>query len=300
LHPKINWGLELGKLQSRRVFAPTLTSPEMPTPTIHPQTRTNKRFLELLGNGIHLEMVLIRGGEFLMWSPDDELERPSDGRESPQHRVTVPTFFMGRYPVTQAQWRVVAGLPKVERDLNSDPSRFKGNDRPVEKVSWYDAVEFCDRLSAHTNRPYRLPSEAEWEYACRAGTTSPFYCGETLTTEIANYDGNYTYGRGVVGENRGETTPVDQFKLANPWGLCDMHGNVYEWCLDHWHENYEGAPIDGSAWLSEGESADRVLRGGSWSYAPRNCRSAYRLHHHPGYRNVNFGFRVVVAPPGTP
>lgn len=270
----------------------------MPTPTIQRQPGTNKRFLEPLGDGIYLEMVLIRGGEFLMGSPDDELERSSDGRESPQHSVTVPTFFMGRYPVTQAQWRVVAALPKVKRDLKADPSEFKGNNHPVEQVSWHDAVEFCDRLTQHTGRTYRLPSEAEWEYACRAGTPTPFFCGETITTDIANYDGNYTYGRGVKGEYRRKTTPVDHFGMANPWGLCDMHGNVYEWCLDHWHENYEGAPADGSAWLSEDENADRVFRGGSWYFDPRNCRSAYRFHNRPASRIDDIGFRVVVAPGG--
>jgi formylglycine-generating enzyme required for sulfatase activity len=272
----------------------------MPTPTIQHQTRTNKRFLEPLGGSIPLEMVLIRGGEFLIGSPDDELERASDGREDPQHQVTVPTFFMGRYSVTQAQWRVVARLPRIQRDLEADPSHFKGDNRPVEQVSWYNAVEFCDRLSVHTKRQYRLPSEAEWEYACRAGTTSPFYCGETITTEIANYKGSSTYGRGIKGEDRRKTTPVDQFNLANPWGLCDMHGNVWEWCLDHWHENYDGAPTDGSAWLSENENTSRVYRGGSWSSNPRNCRSVCRNHYHPAYGDLNIGFRVVVAPPGTP
>ena len=129
----------------------------------------------------------------------------------------------------------------------------------MEQVSWDEAVEFCDRLSRHAQeRQYRLPSEAEWEYACRAGTTSPFYCGETITTDIANYNGDSIYGRGVKGKSPGGTTPVDQFKMANPWGLCDMHGNVLEWCSDHWHDNYEGAPKDGSAWLSNNKRADRM------------------------------------------
>ena len=257
----------------------------MTAPTIQQQKQTNKRFLEPLGDSIQLEMVLILGGSFMMGSPDDELDRASDGRESPQHEVTVPTFFMGRYPVTQAQWQVVSSFPSVNRDLQPDPSNFKGDLRPVECVSWDEAVEFCDRLSQRTGRQYRLPSEAEWEYACRAGTTSPFYCGETITTDIANYDGNRIYGRGVTGKSRGETTPVDHFKMANPWGLCDMHGNVFEWCLDHWHNNYEGAPTDGSAWLTDNERANRISRGGSWFINPWFCRSAYRDRLTPGSRN---------------
>ena len=126
-----------------------------------------------------------------MGSPEDERERYSN--ESPQHEVTVKSFFMGKYPVTQAQWKVVAALPQVNRKLNPDPSIFKGNDRPVETVSWYYAVEFCDRLSKLTGKSYRLPSEAEWEYACRAGTTTPFHFGKIITTDLANYNGNYNF-----------------------------------------------------------------------------------------------------------
>ena len=232
-----------------------------------------------------------------MGSPDDEPERSND--ESPQHPVTVSPFFMGKYPVTQAQWRLVAAMPQVERELDPDPSHFKGDNRPVERVSWYDAMEFCARLSAHTGREYRLPSEAEWEYACRAGTTTPFHFGEMITTEVANYDGNYIYNGGPKGDNRGETTPVGHFGIANAWGLSDMHGNVWEWCLDHWHNNYGKAPTDGSAWLSEDEGSRRVLRGGSWLFIPRNCRSAYRLNNNPRYGNSFNGFRLVSVAPRT-
>jgi formylglycine-generating enzyme required for sulfatase activity len=244
-----------------------------------------------------LEMVYIPGGTFLMGSPKGEPERLD--REGPPHDVTVPPFFMGRYPITQAQWRAVARLPQVERALEPAPSRFKGDNRPVEQVSWYDAVEFCARLSAHTGRPYRLPTEAEWEYACRAGTTTPFAFGETLTTEIANYNGDYTYANGPKGEYRRETTPVDHFGIANAFGLSDMHGNVYEWCQDHWHSNYEGAPVDGSAWLSEDEGVVRILRGGSWIDYPRNCRSAYRFDYSPRNAHYFIGFRVVSSAPWT-
>jgi len=144
---------------------------------------------EHLGNGITLEMVAIPGGTFLMGSPESEKDRSSN--ESPQHRVTVKPFFMGKFTITQAQWQAVAALPKLKTDLNANPSHFKGANRPVEKVSWYDAEEFCARLSRKTSKAYRLPSEAEWEYACRSETTTPFHFGETLTPQIANYGNNH-------------------------------------------------------------------------------------------------------------
>jgi formylglycine-generating enzyme required for sulfatase activity len=257
------------------------------------------RYIEPLPDEVALEMVAIPAGEFVMGSPPDEPQRYDDD-EGPQHSVQVSRFFMGRYPITQAQWRVVAALPSMEQDLNPDPARFKGNTRPVEQVSWNDAVEFCQRLSRHTGRPYRLPTEAEWEYACRAGTTTPFHFGETMTTDLANYNGNYTFGNGPKGEYRQETTPVDHFGVANPFGLCDMHGNVWEWCLDTWHENYEGAPTDGSAWIEDGNSNTwRLLRGGSWSLIPRYCRSASRIRNFAAFRLNFYGLRVVCRPPRT-
>jgi len=243
-----------------------------------------------------LDMVLVPGGTFTMGSPEDELERSDD--EGPPHEVTVPSFFMGRYPVTQAQWRLVAALPKVNRELKPDPANFKGENRPVEQVSWYDAVEFCKRLEQETGRPYRLPSEAEWEYACRAGTTTPFYFGKTLTTELANYNGNSTYSDGPKGEYREETTPVEHFGLSNAFGLCDMHGNVWEWCADPWHRNYEGAPTDGSVWLDEDQgNSSFVLRGGSWYGKPSSCRSACRYYKSPNDANLSISIRVVCNAP---
>jgi formylglycine-generating enzyme required for sulfatase activity len=279
--------------------------------TLRRTPRTAQGYVESLlavGDALPLHMLLVPGGTFLMGQTEaekaelirqvgEEDYKKYYGRELPQHEVTVPQFFMGRYPVTQAQWRVVAAMPQVKSELQPDPSRFKGDNRPVERVNWYDAVEFCARLSAHTSRQYRLPSEAEWEYACRAGTTTPFYFGNTLTTEVANYNGNSTYADGPKGEYREETTPVDHFGIANAFGLSDMHGNVYEWCQDHLHSNYEGAPTDGSAWIEGGDADRRILRGGSWDYDPRFCRSAFRNDYGPGYVNDDFGFRVVCSAP---
>ncbi len=276
--------------------------------------RQAKYFIEDLGNDVGLDMVLIPGGSFLMGSP--ETEEGHQEAESPQHYVTIRPFCMGKYPITQAQWKVVAALPQVNRELDPDPSRFKGASHPVERVSWYDAVEFCVRLTNKTGREYRLPSEAEWEYACRAGTTTPFHFGETITTDLANYRGtdhqNYgwsgAYGRGSQGIYRQETTPVGSSKVANAFGLFDMHGNVREWCADHWHSNYQGAPDDGSAWIepepnknkpepnkNNNESQFRVLRGGSWRSNPVDCRSAYRFSNSANYIHNFYSFRVVCA-----
>ncbi len=252
-------------------------------------------FSEDLGNGVRLEMVSIPGGPFIMGSPEEELKRSNS--EGPQHQVTVPAFFMGKYPVTQMQWQAVAALTQIERKLNPDPSHFKGIDRPVEQVSWLDAVEFCKRLSQATGQEYHLPSESEWEYACRAGTTTPFHFGETITTDLANYDGNYTYNGGPKGEYRKETTPVGNFGVANAFGLYDMHGNVWEWCADQRHVNYEGAPSDGSAWIGDNayDNYFRLLRGGSWSVSPRNCRSARHYYLTPDDRLANVGLRVACS-----
>ncbi|MBS9771951.1 MAG: formylglycine-generating enzyme family protein [Trichodesmium erythraeum GBRTRLIN201] len=261
-------------------------------------------FTQSLPDNVSLEMVAIPSGTFTMGSPKSEEGSYDD--ERPQHDVTVPSFFMGKYPVTQGQWRAIASRTdlKEKEDLNPDPSRFKkpykGIDRwqrPVETVSWYKAVEFCKRLSKLTGKKYRLPSEAEWEYACRAGTTTPFYFGETITPELVNYDGNITYGDGPKGEYKKQTTPVGQFP-ANAFGLYDMHGNVWEWCADDSHDNYVGAPTDGSAWVDSNEdsSTDSYtrLRGGSWCNSPIDCRSAVRSGYLRRDVHVSYdGFRLV-------
>jgi formylglycine-generating enzyme required for sulfatase activity len=272
-------------------------------------SRRAQGFLEPLGPEADgtpsLTMLWMPPGRFWMGSPEDEPERRSN--EGPQHLVQLQGFFLSQTPITQAQWRQVAdwkpnkGEGAWNQKLNPDPSHFKGDQRPVESVGWEDAIEFCRRLSQRTGRRYTLPSEAQWEYACRAGTTTPFYCGSTISTKLANYDGNEVYGDGAKGDSRQQTTDVASFP-ANPWGLHDMHGNVWEWCADNWHGNYEGAPEDGNAWFDE-EAKDnensmkgRLLRGGSWGGLPRSCRSACRSFKHPVGRDYGLGFRVCCLP----
>ncbi len=235
-------------------------------------TKQAQFFAESLATGVDLEMVAIPGGSFQMGSPDGE----GDSDERPQHLVTVPAFYMGKYPVTQAEWRAVASLPKVKIDLNSEPSNFKGDRLPVEQVAWYEAVEFCDRLSRKTGKTYRLPSEAEWEYACRAGTSTKFHFGNTISRDFVNYNAG-NVATFVVNWFRKQTSDFGSFGVANSFGLFDMHGNVWEWCLDTWHRNYEGALSNGSPWITEVENDERLLRGGSWYYSPGDCRSASRL-----------------------
>lgn len=284
--------------------------------TVRKSRGTAQYYIENLGNDIELEMVKIPPGKFLMGSPEEELERRD--WEGPQHEVSVGGFFCGRYPITQGQWKqVVESTEKIDRELNPDPSNFKEDyenydrwSRPVEQVSWNDAQEFCRRLREKTGRDYRLLSEAQWEYACRGNTKTPFHFGETITTDLANYCGedreiegkhySGSYGRGPKGEYRQQTTPVGYFRVANSFGLYDMHGNVWEWCEDDWHENYEGAPKDGSAWRSpDNTNTTKAIRGGSWIDNPRDCRCAIRSDDNPGDQIDDIGFRVVRLPPRT-
>lgn len=263
---------------------------------IHRYKRKNKCLNQDLGNGVTLTLMLIPAGEFLMGTPESEPE--SLDNERPQHRVRIQQFLIGCYPVTHAQWRVVARYPQIQRKLNPDPSLFTGDNRPVENVNWDDATEFCKRLSAHTGRQYQLPSEAQWEYACRAGTSTPFHFGEMITTELANYDGNYSYHGTPKGVYRLKTTAVGSFP-ANDWGLHDMHGNVWEWCEDDYHNSYQGAPDDGIAWVDKHRRSRRVLRGGSFNFEPRDCRSGYRGYYTCDVTYFNFGFRVLCVMPKT-
>jgi formylglycine-generating enzyme required for sulfatase activity len=224
-----------------------------------------RRFVENLGNGCDLVMVLIPDGGFQMGSDRYRWERPI-------HAVNVPSFYLGQFPVTQAQWRAVVRLPKVTIGLGEHCSAFEGDNLPVESVSWAEATEFCARLAQETGKPYRLATEAEWEYACRAGNSEDFSFGPTITPVIVNYDGTQTDG----GVSMGRTVPVGSLGPANDFGVYDMHGNVCEWCKDEWHENYEGAPRNGSAWTADESSAPRVTRGGSWTHSAEICRSSDR------------------------
>ena len=301
-------------------------------------------FREFLTDEIELEMVAIPGGEFMMGSPESEYdsaeptlrERCED--ETPQHLVTIQPFFMGKYPVTEAQWHAIADTLPVERELDlNSPDMLpmtgrlavnsggvkdnlpveevylgKATNLPVTTMFWEEAIEFCQRLSRDTGRNYRLPTEAEWEYACRAGTSTPFSFGQTITTDLANYRGtdsgkaderwffSGSYDRGPKGIFRDDITPIDAFP-PNAFGLYDMHGNVSEWCLDRWHGGYQGAPADGSAWISDGYD-DVVMRGGSFDTFPARCRCASRhLQTSERYgRLATNGFRVVCEMPRTP
>lgn len=219
----------------------------------------------------------------MMGSPAGEAGRFDN--ESPQHQVRVPGFFMGKYPITQSQYQAIMG---------TNPARFKGDKRLVEQVSWDDAVEFCQKLSQKTGKTYRLPSEAEWEYACRAGTTTPFYFGETITTDLVNYNGNYPYASTPKGENRQQTTDVGKFS-PNSFGLYDMHGNTWEWCRDIYKDNYKEAPTDGSAYESGNDNDFWLLRGGSWYGNAWYCRSAFRNRNTRANQHDVVGFRVVAV-----
>lgn len=235
------------------------------------------RFIEYLAEDVPLEMVAIPGGTFLMGSCRDEPGHNSC--EEPQHKVTVPPFFLGRYLITQKQWQAVIADETYQMTY---PPRFVGEDLPVDQVFRVTAESFCQQLSMQTGLEYRLPSEAEWEYACRASTTTPFSFGATLTAELANYRGSGHQRDGLKDEHRGKTTSVSHFGVSNAFGLSDMHGNVCELCKDTWQNNYNGAPTDGSAWIDPRSSfypyrAGRsVLRGGSWNHGLQECRSASR------------------------
>lgn len=256
------------------------------------------------------ELVIIPAGSFLMGSPPDEAERRDV--EDPQHQVTFEKrLALGRHAVTVGEYRrfVAAtghdhnggmyiwtgGEWKQDPRKNWEHPGFAQDERhPVVGVSWRDATAYVDWLSGELREVYRLPTEAEWEYACRADTATPFSFGATISPDQANYDGNYAYGKGGKGQFREKTVAVGSLP-ANPWGLHEMHGNVWEWIEDIWHDKHAGAPVDGSAWTDgEGKisNRNRVVRGGSWFNYPRLCRSAYRYWLGPAIRHVSLGFRL--------
>jgi len=250
------------------------------------------------------ELVLLPTGRFQMGSPEHERKIAMAAgsqqgwlaRELPQHWVGMERpIAMGRHPVLVEEWeqfvRATDWRPSGEVDWRA-PGFAQTGRHPVVGVNWFDAIRYLRWLSEMTGQRYRLPSEAEWEYACRAGTRSAFNCGDTISPEQANYDGNFTYNGGPRGAYRRGTTPAAMF-APNPWGLYDMHGNVWEWVQDVVHDNYEGAPLDGSAWETGGDQARRILRGGSWLYNPRYLRSALRNGFSAVLSNDIVGFRVV-------
>jgi formylglycine-generating enzyme required for sulfatase activity len=262
----------------------------------HGRSNRAKVFCQPLEPNLNLEMVYVPSGILRMGSPRTEVGHEQN--ESPMHWVAISPFFMGKFPITQAQWQAIAELPSINKSLNPNPSEFQGANRPVENISWYDAVEFCDRLTVKTGINYRLPTEAEWEYACRAGTKSPFCFGETMTSAIANYDGTYPYGFGAKGEYRQQTTDVGSFEAANNYGIYDLHGQVMEWCADPWHDNYLKAPNDGKCWQEEESEPEsyRVLRGGSWFNVAGRCRAASRHRYDADIWLNHVGFRVALSP----
>ena len=233
---------------------------------------------EIITNSLGMKFSWIPPGTFLMGSPKEEKQREDN---ETQHKVTLTKgFYMGVYTVTQEQYETVMG---------KNPSRFKGEKNlPVEQVSWEDCQEFIKKLREKDKKPYRLPTEAEWEYACRAGTKTPFHFGETISTDQVNYNGNFTYGDGKKGVFRKKTTPVGSFP-ANAWGLHDMHGNVLQWC-EEWFADYPQKDVTDPQGAEKGQY--RVLRGGSWFLNPQSCRSAGRDRVVPGGRGSNIGCRL--------
>lgn len=287
-----------------------------------PQPRsTASYYTENLTDRVELKMVRLPSGSFWMGTEEREVARLNRAynvnynfrAETPQHEVKIPAFAIGCYPITQEQWQIVARWEKVNRELDPNPSQFQDDyqaiarwQRPVESISWEDAREFCARLSRKTQKDYRLPTEAQWEYACRSVIAQnltveewnrkhnrSFHFGDKISPDLANYNGNYIYGKNIRGKDRNQTTPVGHFKITNNWGLYDLHGNVWEWCEDDYHSSYQGAPTDGSAWLSGGNSV-KILRGGSCFLSPRYCRSACRAWDTMSDRGSGFGLRVVL------
>jgi len=232
---------------------------------IRRETRKARQLVETLPNNVKLEMIYVPGGTFMMGSNESDSEKPI-------HPVTLQPFFVGKYPVTQAQWEAIMG---------NNPSKFKGANRPVETVTWDDAMQCCAKLSQLTGQQYRLLSDAQWEYACRAGSVTKYSFGEIIMPALANYDAS-----GIK-----QTTDVGKYP-ANAFGLYDMHGNIWEWCEDVWHGNYQGAPADGSAWMAGGDLNRHLIRGGSWYNYVNNLRCAYRYRIDTTLRNHKWGFRI--------
>jgi formylglycine-generating enzyme required for sulfatase activity len=306
--PKLPGGV--GQLKSFSYSVPQLDISGM---RVGLQSKNSFYFTENF-KSINLEMVEIPGGEFRMGSDfrevelafedalrsNDEADREVITAEMPKRSVEVPGFFMGKFEITQAQWQAVM------IDLPAMPAEFKGASRPVVNVSWREANEFCDKLSAATGRNYRLPSEAEWEYAARADTETYFPFGANINSNYVNFFAPVPFGKGIKGDFRRRTVEVGELNAANNFGLYDMLGNVWEWCADYWHWDYNGAPADGSIWNEplkqtsddeEDPALYRVIRGCSYESVGNTCRSAHRRARPEitGYGSPGLGFRVVLS-----
>ena len=268
-------------------FSQTQVDPDGRLISRHPQQAV--AYSEPLGADNRIEMVQINPGVFEMGSVPNEPY--FDSVEGPRHQVQVGGFFLSRFEITQQQWEAVASLPKISVDLPVRPSSFPGPDRPVESITWVQAKEFCARLSAKTGRLYRLPTEAEWEFACRAGTDTPFCFGETINSALANYQATKSFAHEGKGQYRRETIPVGSLGAANYFGLLDVHGNVAEWCEDRFGEYPDSFIVDPTGAKS---GNDRVVRGGGWRSYPWQCRSASRVGFHKDYRRNDIGFRIVL------
>ena len=269
--------------------------------------------VEQLAPRVKLRMVEIPAGRLMMGSSPVELRRLREEylrhgataaeaadvlrRETPQHSVRLKSFLIGSTEVTRAQWAVVASWEPVTVRFREDPSETRGAELPVTNVSWRDADEFCRRLSAKTKQSYRLPSEAEWEYACRAGTAGPFNLGPTISPTVSNYHSRYPFGGVRPQHERGHTVVAGQFRLANAFGLYDMHGNVWEWCADVWHPDYSGAPSDGRVWIDGGDENRRPVRGGGWNDIAFFARSSQRVSQPSETTSAWIGFRVAMEKP---
>ncbi len=255
----------------------------------NPVKQRVRQFIEALDENTNLSLAHVPKGRFMMGSD-------RYFHEGPVRAVNISDFYLGQMLVTQSQWQAVTRLPKVNLDLVNNPAYFLGSDLPVDSVTWPEANEFCARLAAYTSRKYRLPSEAEWEYACRANSTTAFSFGETITPLIVNYDGTQPTQKAPVGEFRGKTVRSGSLGPANKFGLYDMHGNLWEWCADEWHENYAvDSPLDGSAWITSAQPAYRTLRGGAWCNWADACRSSERMKANETEKLYYIGFRVALS-----
>lgn len=247
-----------------------------------------KHFVEIIEGEVEIVMIKIPGGTFEMG--DDNWNHTK-----PVRTISINDFYIGMIPVTQMQWIAVSQLPEIDLDLKQNPSYFRGYDLPMDSISWSEAVEFCKRLSKYTGRNYRLPSEAEWEYAARAGSDKAYAFGDILNPSLANY----TFANPAM-ENAqfeiGNKTSIAGSLKANAYGLYDMHGNVWEWCADVWHKNYIDAPENGQSWTEGGETGNRVLRGGAWCNWADLCRSSERIAENENKDGKLFytGFRLAL------